>query len=119
MEELVIFSRTYDLLRWLLPRCKDFPKVQRFVLTKRLQDAVLDFQESIVMANAHRGQARLDDLHSADGHLHKVRLYLRIAREEGWFSAGQYAHVSRMVQEIGALLGGWIKQTSRSFARNR
>ena len=113
MEELVIFTRTYDLLRWLLPRCEEFPKTQRFVLTKRLQDATLDFQETIVMANARRGRARLDDLQSADGHLNKLRLYLRIAHEEGWLSSGQYAHVSRMVQEIGALLGGWIKQTSR------
>lgn len=113
MEELIIFTRTYDLLRWLLPRCKDFPKVQRFVLTARLQDAALDFQEAILMANARRGQARLADLQSADGHLNKMRLYLRIAHEEGWLSSGQYAHVSRMVKEVGALLGGWIKQTNR------
>ena len=112
MEEMVIFTRTYDLLRWLLPRCENFPKSQRFVLTARLQDAVLDFQETIFMTNAKRGRARLDDLQIADGHLNKVRLYLRIAREENWLSSGQYAHVSRIVQEIGSMLGGWIKRTA-------
>lgn len=79
-----IFTARSNLLRWLLPRCEDFPKTQRFVLTARLQDAVLDFQETIVMANARRGRERLTDLQSADGHLNKVRLYLRIVHEENW-----------------------------------
>ena len=35
MEEMVIFSRTYDLLTWLLPHCERFPAAQRFVVTKR------------------------------------------------------------------------------------
>ena len=55
---------------------------------------------------------RLRHLRQADAHLNKVRLYLRLAHQWGWLSAGQYEHVSRMVAEIGRLLGGWIKQTS-------
>jgi hypothetical protein len=44
---MIIFTRTYDLLSWLIPRTLDFPRAQRFVVTQRLQDAVLDFQEHI------------------------------------------------------------------------
>ena len=29
MEEMVIFTRTYDLLSWLLPRSERFPAAQR------------------------------------------------------------------------------------------
>ena len=47
----------------------------------------------------------------ADAQLGKIRLYLRLAHEWQWLSSGQYEHVSRMVAEIGKLLGGWIKQT--------
>ena len=50
-KELVIFTQTYDLLTWLLPQCERFPKSQRFVVTQRLQDAALDFQEAIFEAN--------------------------------------------------------------------
>ena len=109
---MVIFPRTYDLITWLLPRTMDFPRSQRFVVTKRLQDAALDFQERIIEANRLRGRARLERLRQADAALDKVRLYLRLADCWKWLTEGQYQHVSRMVKEIGNLLGGWIKQTS-------
>ena len=89
---MVIFPRTYDLLSWLLPRSERFPAAQRFVVTKRLQDAALDFQEALFLANAYAGRQRL-------------------AHQQEWLTAGQYEHVSKMVAEVGRLLGGWIKQT--------
>ena len=111
-EPMVIFTRTYDFLTWLLPRTMDFPRSQRFVVTKRLQDAALNFQERIIEANRVRGRARLERLRRADAELDKVRLYLRLAVRWEWLKEGQYYHVSRMVKEIGSLLGGWIEQTS-------
>lgn len=108
---MVIFTRAFDLLTWLLPACEKFPKGQRFVITQRLQNAVLDFQETLYDANAQRGKPRLEYLQSADAHLAKLRLYLRLAYQWQWLAHGQYEHVSDMVAEIGKLLGGWIKQT--------
>jgi hypothetical protein len=30
-EEMVILTRTFDLLTWLLPHCKKFPKAQLYL----------------------------------------------------------------------------------------
>ena len=109
-EEMVIFTRTYDLLHWLLPKSERFPKVYRSTVTQRLMAAALDLQESLLLAQAYRDKIRLRHLREADAHLSKVRLYLRLVHQWGWLSVGQYEHVSRMVAEIGRLLGGWIKQ---------
>ena len=109
---MIIFTRTYDLVTWLVPRSLDFPRSQRFVVTKRLQDAALNFQERIIEANRLSGRARLERLRDADAELDKVRLYLRLAVRWEWLSEGQYHHVSAMVREIGAMLGGWIKRTA-------
>jgi len=111
-EPMVIFPRTYDLLSWLIPRTMDFPRSQRFVVTRRLQDAALDFQEHIIEANRQRGRERLAQLRLADADLDKVRLYLRLVVRWEWLTEGQYRHVSALVKDIGDLLGGWIKQTS-------
>jgi four helix bundle protein len=108
---MIIFTRTYDFLSWLIPQTMSFPRSQRFVVTKRLQDAALDFQECIIEANRRRGRARLERLRQADAALDKVRLYLRLAVRWEWLKEGQYRHVSAMVKELGELLGGWIKQT--------
>lgn len=108
-EEMPIFTRTYDLITWLLPLTMSFPRAQRFVVTRRLQDAALGFQELIIEANAQRGSARGQRLRLADAELLKVRLYLRLCERWQWLSPGQYRHVSAMVSEIGRLLGGWLR----------
>lgn len=110
-KELLILVQTYDLLCWLLPHCERFPKAQRFVITKRLEDAALDFQEALFEANARSGLRRLAHLEAADAHLNKLRLYLRLARQWNWLGSGQHEHVSRIVADLGKLLGGWIRQT--------
>jgi len=62
---MVIFTRTFDLLTWLLPHCERFPKAQRYLVVQRLGDAALDFQEALFHANAQRGETRLMHLRAA------------------------------------------------------
>jgi four helix bundle protein len=114
---MVIFTRTFDLMDWLLRRCETFPKPQRFVVTARLQNALLDFQEALFDASARSGAVRLEFLQTANAHLNKVRLYLRLAYRWGWLNSGQYEHVSHMVAEVGKLLAGWTKQTKAALTR--
>jgi four helix bundle protein len=111
-DEMVIFTRTYDLVTWLLPLAEKFPRSQRFVITQRLQNAVLNFQENLIEANSLRSRNRLEKLHLADAELRKLRLYLRLCQRWDWISSGQYRHVSAMVAEIGKLLGGWMKSVT-------
>lgn len=111
--EMVIFTRTFDLLQWLIPRTEKFPKSQRFIITQRLLNAALDFQEKLFEANVFKGQKRLENLQAADASLMKLRLYLRLTVQFQWLTQGQYEHISRMVEELGKLLGGWIKQTGK------
>ncbi|MCK6581209.1 MAG: diversity-generating retroelement protein Avd [Anaerolineae bacterium] len=111
-DDMVIFTRTFDLLSWLLPHLTKFPKAQRYLVVQRLGDAALDFQEALSHANAQRGEQRLLQLRTADGHLTSLRLYLRLAFQWAWLDSAQFEYVSKMVEEIGRLLGGWIKQTA-------
>lgn len=108
MESSPIFVKTYAMLRWLLPQTVKFPKAQRFLLAKRIEDAALDFHERIVRAGRPGSSAR--GLREADIELTKLRLYLRLAADLHLMSVGQYEHVARMVNEIGKLLGGWVRK---------
>jgi four helix bundle protein len=112
--DMVIFTRAFDFLVWLLERTESFPRSQRFVVTQRLQQAALDFYERLFEANARRGTARLARLEAADEALGKVRHYLRLVTRLGWLTSGQYRHAAEMVAELGRLLGGWIRQTKGS-----
>jgi len=108
-EEMVIFTRSYDFVSWLIPLTMDFPKSQRFIVTERLQDCALNFQELLIEANAQRGVKRSEKLRAADAELLKTRLYLRLCQKWKWMTNGQYKHASGMAAELGRLLGGWMK----------
>ena len=101
-EEMVIFTRTYDFVSWLLPLTANFPRNQRFVVTQRLQSAALNFQELIVEANSQRGALRAERLRDADAELLKTRLYLRLCERWQWLTPGQYRHASALIAESGS-----------------
>ena len=108
-EAMVIYTRTFDLLEWLLPKSERFPRAYRSTVTQRLMDAALDLQEALIRAEPRRGRSRLAALRDADDALGRLRIYLRLAHRWRWLSDGQYAHVGAMVAEIGRLLGGWLR----------
>ena len=110
-EEMVIFTRTFDFLTWLLPVSNNFPRAHRHTFTRRLLDAAFDLRERLEEANRRQGLHRLERLERADEALERVRVYLRLAARWGWLSDGQYRHVAEMLAEIGRLLGGWKKST--------
>jgi hypothetical protein len=110
-ERMPIFTKTYDFLAWLTPQTGNFPRAYRHTITQRLLDAALNFLERLVEANSVRGEQRQRLLFVADAELDKVRFYLRLAHHWRWLSPGQYEHASRLLAEVGRLLGGWQKIT--------
>lgn len=110
MKESPIFTRTYDLLRWLIPATVKFPRQQRFVLAGAVQQTALTLQEQLIEAT-HDPQP-LTVLRRADTSLAKLRFYLRLCRDLELISVGQYAHAAKLIAEVGRLLGGWIKTAS-------
>lgn len=110
--EMVIFTRTFDFLVWLLPSTNHLPRTHRHTFTCRLLDAAFDLRERLEEANLRKGAARQERLEQADEALARTRLYLRLALRCGWYSTGQHEHAAKMLVEIGRLLGGWRKATT-------
>ena len=114
MQESPIFTRTYDLLKWLIPTTLKFPKSQRFVMAQRVRDTALGFQDLQIAAAFSQDKAPI--LVQADIELQKLRFHLRLCFDFRLINPGQYEHVSRMVAEIGRLLGGWRKKAEAGIA---
>jgi hypothetical protein len=110
-QDMPIFTRTFDLLTWLLPVTNHFPRAHRHSFTQRLLDSAFDLREQLEAANHRMGNERLERLRLADEALDRVRLYLRLAARWNWLTAGQYQHAAALLAEIGRLLGGWVKVT--------
>jgi hypothetical protein len=87
-----------------------FPRQQRFVLAGAVQRTALLLHEQLIEATHTAELSRA--LRAADVTLTKLRFYLRLCQDLGLLSPGQYAHAAQRVNEIGRLLGGWLKQAS-------
>ena len=111
-QEMPIFTRSFDLMKWVLQVTQHFPRVHRHTFTHRLLAATFDLRERLEEANIRRGGPRRQRLLAADEALARLRVYLRMAHQMGWLSDGQYGHMSSMTTEVGRLLGGWQKVRS-------
>ncbi len=111
MEESPIFAKTYEMLAWLFPVTARFPKSRRHSLTEKTENTALELFHCLVRANTVRGAERREALTAADAELQTLRVLLRLAKDLGDLSIRRYGHVSRLLAEIGKLLGGWLARS--------
>ena len=107
-EELPIFVKWVAFLKWLLPTVDKFPKRVRFTFADRITHLALDLVEDLVEARYTRNKQTI--LKRANLRLEKLRVLLRLCRETGYLSHNSHEFAMRAINEIGRMLGGWIKQ---------
>lgn len=112
--ESPLFLKTHEMLLWLLAHTQNFPKSQRFVLAKRMEDAALDFHDCLLRAGKSRRKSAA--LTEADVHLDRLRRYNRLAHGLKLHNETQYEHLARIVEELGRLLGGWLRTAGPASA---
>ena len=105
-----LFAKTFDLLVYLLPASEKFPRSQRFVLGRRLQEIGLGLLDLLLAARKCGQGERPELLRRADIELDRLRYTVRLCHEIGLFSLKQYRHASGLLAEVGKLLGTWRKR---------
>ncbi|MBM3506806.1 MAG: diversity-generating retroelement protein Avd [Alphaproteobacteria bacterium] len=100
-------ERTFQFLLWLIPAVERFPCAQKFLLGDRIQTTALDVLERLVEATYTKARAR--HLAGANLALEKRRFQCRLAHELRYLDARRYEFAARSLDEIGRLVGGWIK----------
>ncbi len=71
---MVIFTRTFDLLAWLLSATNHFPRAHRHDFTRRLFEAAFDLRERLEEANLRKGPARRERVDRADEALVRLKV---------------------------------------------
>ena len=106
-EKLIIYQKMYDLILYMFPILDKFPRKQKFVLSQQIENCMIDIQKLIIQANKSRH--KIPHLFQIDVELEKLRLLIRLAKDLRFLSIKRYGNISKMTNEIGSLLGGWIK----------
>lgn len=116
-EIMQVIPKTYDLILWLIPRLKHFPRDQRFLLGDRIQSAALDVLCLLIEANYTRSRSGL--LRSANLELEKLRYLVRLSSDLHYLNRRRYQHAAERIDEVGRLIGGWTKVDRRAAPPRR
>ena len=103
-----ILTHAYPVVQWIVERSARFPKAHRFTLGERLCLNALEVLELITEALYTRSKLTL--LSKADRHLTRLRILLRLAMDTTCLSVRQHEFITKELDEVGRMLGGWMKQ---------
>ena len=103
-----VLTRTDDFIKWFLPKIEKFPRNYRFLFGDRLVEIQLDLLEHLIEAYYHK--EKLANLRAANVELEKLRHLLQISTEMRFISLDQLEFATRSLNQIGSMVGGWIRQ---------
>lgn len=107
LRDLKIFVKAYDLLQYLHKEIAKFPKSEKPALGRRIYDSLLQILEFIITANEETIKGPY--LKKASVELEKLRIFIRLANDFHLISIKTYGIICKRIDEIGRMLGGWIR----------
>jgi 23S rRNA-intervening sequence protein len=110
--ELPIVQKTYDLVKWYVPILNRLPRDHRFGLGNRMLAILYDMLEGLVTARYARN--KLPILEPLSGKLDILQYQTRLLHEFDLMDLQRYEYVSRMIDELGRQLTGWLGQQRQS-----
>jgi len=106
--DLVVITKTYDLLGWMMDRVDRFPRSQRFLLGDRLISGLLDVLGLLIEAR-YSSQGRLALLRKVNIELEKLRYAFRLAKDKKLVALKSFEYGAKGMDQVGRLVGGWAK----------
>lgn len=112
MTNLIIYQKIYDFTLYVFPIINRFPKSQKFVLGQQIENCLINLTKQIIHANKLRN--KISKLYEIDIELEKLRFLIRLTKDLKFINVERYGHFCKLTDEIGKLLGGWLKSCTQT-----
>jgi hypothetical protein len=113
---IVRLIEVYKLWHEFMP---NMAKTSRFTLGQKIDDLFIEATELIFLASHLPKEQKTPYLQKASAKLDLLKLFLQIAWEIKAIDNGKYAMLSEPLEEVGKMLGGWVRQTMSHAAPAR
>ena len=112
MEELKILQKTYDMIKYGNQCLLQFPRAERYALAAEIKQSMYKILRLIIQANKQRNKRQLQI--EIDTELDVLRTFIRLAADNQtkYLPLRKYEIWSKQLNEIGKMLGGWMKSTN-------
>ena len=106
-ENYPIIVKSYNLTRWYIEKLSKLPRNHRYTLGEKVQNSLLNLLMFLSDAIYSREKRPLQL--KANKELEKLRLLSRLMKDLNIISTDNYRFVTSALDEIGQMLGGWMK----------
>ncbi len=106
-----IFKKSYDLYKTFYSYRSVVPKQDRYTIWQRCESLILDILEGILLASQTAKNEKLPILEKTSMKLNFLRIFVRLMKETKVMDNRKYTALQELIDEIGRMLGGWIRST--------
>ena len=107
--DIPIFKKSYDLYKTLHEYHRLIPKKDRFTTFERAENVLLDIISGIFRASGQSKKEKVPTLEQVSVGLNLFRVLVRLMKDTKALDNKKYTTVQGEVDEIGRMLGGWIR----------
>lgn len=109
--DIPIFKKSYDLYKEFYGLRLSVPKQDRYTLWQKCENLLIDILEGILLASQQSKSEKLPNLEKASVKLNFMRVCVRLLKDVKAIDNKKYVLIEAGLDEIGRMLGGWIKST--------
>jgi len=110
---LLIFKQAFDLYKEVHLTRDNISKKDCFTIWNQCENLILEIIKNFLLAFNTSGENKAGKLASASEQLNVLRIFLRLAKEVKTINDKKYITLQTKIDEIGRMLGGWIKSPSK------
>jgi len=110
--DIPILKRSYDLYRTFHDYRKAVSKQDRFTIYNRSENLIIDVVELFLEAGYTKSCNKTAVLEKASVKLNVLRFLIRLMKESHVLDTKKYAALQTIIDEIGRMLGGWIRSSN-------
>lgn len=107
--DIPIFAKLYEFYNFLTHAVSSFPKIKRYTLGQELDKQVLSSIELLLSIPSQEN--KLNALKLLSIKIDLLKILLRLAKDNKCLREKNYLLLQASLQEIGRMLGGWIRKT--------
>ena len=102
-------KKSYDLYKTFHEYRRVVPKPDRFTIFEKSESTILEVIECIMQASSESKKEKLPTLERASIKLNMPRVFIRLMKDVKTIDGKKYMNLESVVDEIGRMLGGWIR----------
>lgn len=110
--DIPIFHKAYDLCKILQNYHEHTPKSMRYTIWQKCETTALEMLESIITTGHQRDEQKKQTLYRISTQLDLLKVLIRLAKDIGKIENKVYIDLQNLLQEIGKMIGGWIRFAS-------